>query len=304
MTFNYDTSPLDIRRIMKQIFVKLPIIIAATIVGAIIGILSYKIYACLAGGNQVYEIRNDYFIYLNKEISNSGDYFNAYTWDGILRDDPVVNLALEATDGVTKEDIVDSITGEILGDYRLLTVVCRGTDPEMVQRISDAYKTALPRFAEKMDMLEAMEVWTDSDIVEVDEFTRDNNAAILGAIIGFVLSFFGVLIFSLYDDTIYEEYEIRTLCPNVTYLGPQNSEELRLSLKYKSEDAASTKGNSGNYLTLSYDALTFDEGLIEEMKASDGVILKVTLGKTKVSEVSEALYNLKKLGINLVGSTR
>ena len=40
------------------------------------------------------------------------------------------------------------------------------------------------------------------------------------------------------------------------------------------------------------------------MKASDGVILKVTLGKTKVSEVSEALYNLKKLGINLVGSTR
>ena len=62
MTLNYDTTPLDIRRIMKQIFVKLPIIIAATIVGAIIGILSYKIYACLAGGNQVYEIRNDYFI--------------------------------------------------------------------------------------------------------------------------------------------------------------------------------------------------------------------------------------------------
>ena len=102
MTFNYDTTPLDIRRIMKQIFIKLPIIIAATIVGAIIGILSYKIYAAVAGGNQIYEIRNDYFIYLNKEISNSGDYFNAYTWDGILRDDPVVNLALEAAEDVTK----------------------------------------------------------------------------------------------------------------------------------------------------------------------------------------------------------
>ena len=44
---------------MKQIFIKLPIIIAATIVGAIIGILSYKIYAAVAGGNQIYEIRND-----------------------------------------------------------------------------------------------------------------------------------------------------------------------------------------------------------------------------------------------------
>ena len=303
MTFNYNAAPLDIRRLMKQIFIKLPIIIAATIVGAIIGILSYKIYAAVAGGNQIYEIRNDYFIYLNKEISNSGDYFNAYTWDGILRDDPVVNLALEAAEDVTKEEIVNSITGEILGDYRLLTVVCRGTDPELVQKISDAYKTALPRFAEKMDMLEAMEVWTDSDIVEVDEFTRDNNAAILGAIIGLVLSLFGVLLYSLYDDTIYEEYEIRTLCPNVTYLGRENSEELKLSLDYILKDAASTTERTVNYFTLSPDAITFDEELITGLKASDGVILKVNLGETTVSEVNEALYNLNKLGIKIVGST-
>ena len=271
--------------------------------GAIIGILSYKIYAAVAGGNQIYEIRNDYFVYLNKEISNSGDYFNAYTWDGILRDDPVVNLALEAAEDVTKEEIVNSITGEILGDYRLLTVVCRGTDPELVQKISDAYKTALPRFAEKMDMLEAMEVWTDSDIVEVDEFTRDNNAAILGAIIGFVLSLFGVLLYSLYDDTIYEEYEIRTLCPNVTYLGPENSEELRLSLNNILKDSVSMSKDLGNYFTLSPDAITFDEELITGLKASDGVILKVNLGETTVSEVNEALYNLNKLGIKIVGST-
>ena len=126
----------------------------------------------------------------------------------------------------------------------------------------------------------------------------------LGIFIGKKFGLLGDNINSLeYDDTIYEEYEIRTLCPNVTYLGRENSQELKLSLDYILKDAASTTERTVNYFTLSPDAITFDEELITGLKASDGVILKVNLGETTVSEVNEALYNLNKLGIKIVGST-
>ena len=168
-TRDFDTRPIDLRRFWRQFVRRFWIVIAATLVGALLGFVFYVLYSNVKSGNTVYRIRNDYYITFDHEkFPNGADYYNAYTWDGILRDDPVVGKALEVAPDVTKKQILDSVTGEILGDYRILTVVVTGTDQALVQKISDAYKVALPAFADKIDMLKTIELWTDAEIEEYD----------------------------------------------------------------------------------------------------------------------------------------
>ena len=142
---DFYARPIDLKRFWRQFRKRIWMVVAATVVGAVLGLLIYVLYSNVMSGNTVYQIRNDYYITFNhEEFPNGVDYYNAYTWDGILRDDPIVNKALEADSGITKAQILESVKGEILGDYRILTVVVTGTDKELVQKISDAYKVALP----------------------------------------------------------------------------------------------------------------------------------------------------------------
>jgi capsular polysaccharide biosynthesis protein len=291
----FDTRPIDLRRLWRQFAKRFWIVIAATAVGAAAGFALYVLYSNVMSGNTLYRVRNDYYITFNTEdFPNGVDYYNAYTWDGILRDDPVVNKALETDPSLTKQQILDGVTGEILGDYRILTVVVTGTDGELIKRISDAYKTALPAFADKIDMLSAIEVWTDADIEVYDAYTRDGNAAFLGGLIGLLVSLFAVLLYGIFDDAIYTERDWVMSYPDIPYLGKRDTDEYRVNrshiLKY-----------DGNYIELTGDELKFEEAEFDRMRNCDGVILKLRPGRDRTELMDKAVYTLKKQDVNVVG---
>ncbi len=292
---DFDTREIDLRRLWRQFVRRFWIVIAATALGAVVGLCAYVLYSNIKSGNTVYRIRNDYYITFNhEEFPNGVDYYNAYTWDGILRDDPIVEKALETVDGINKQQILDSVTGEILGDYRILTVVVTGTDKTMVQKISDAYKVALPAFADRIDMLSKIEVWTDADIEVYDAYTREPNAAFLGGLIGLLVSLFAVLLYGIFDDAIYTERDWRVRYPQIPYLGKRDTDEYKTNKSHLLE-------YDGNYIELSSDQFRFDLNEFEKMRKSDGVIIKLRPGIDKTEEMDKVVYTLIKQDVKVVG---
>ena len=294
-TRDFDTRSIDLKRFWRQFTKRFWIIIAVTILGAVLGLVSYVIYSNVKSGNTVYRIRNDYYITFNhEEFPNGVDYYNAYTWDGILRDDPIVNEALSTEPGITKGQILESVTGEILGDYRILTVVVTGTDKELVQKISDAYKTALPHFATIIDMIKAIDLWTDSEIEVYDAYTREPNAALLGGFIGLLISLFAVLLYGIFDDAIYTERDWVLRYPRIPYLGKRDTDEYNVNRSH-------LLAYDGNYIELSTDQFRYDLDEFERMRKADGVILKLQPGKDKTEVMDKVVYTLSKQDVRIVG---
>ncbi len=294
-TYNPGEQGIDLKRLYKQIIHKIWIIIAATVIGAIIGILGYMLYSHIVGGDTVYRISNDYYITLNyDEYPNGVDYYNAYTWDSILRDDPIVEYALTLIPGVEKQQILDSVTGEILGDYRLLTVHVTGTDENLVREISDAYKQALPHFATDIDMISHIDVWTDADMTVYDAYTRDSNAGFLGALVCFIISVFVIALYYAIDDGIYTERDWAGRYPDIPFFGYEGSDEASVNIGH-------IIGSEEGYRILSVSDLKFDVNTFDEMRTSKGVILSVVEGKDKGDIIDKAVYTLRKQDINVAG---
>ncbi len=292
---DFDTKLIDLKRLWRQFIKRLWIVAAITLIGALLGFVFYIIYSNVKSGNTVYRIRNDYYITFNHEdFPNGVDYYNAYTWDGILRDDPVVNKALEAESSINKQQILDSVKGEILGDYRILTVVVTGTDKELVQRISDAYKRALPAFADIIDMISSIDLWTDAEIEVYDAYTREGNAAFLGGLIGLLVSLFAVLLYGIFDDGIYTERDWGLNYPNIPYLGKQGTDEYKANASHLLKDG-------GNYIELSSDRFRYDLNEFDRMRSSDGVIIKLQPGKDKTEVMDKVVYTLTKQDVKIAG---
>ena len=294
-TYNSGAYGIDLKRIWRQLVKKAWVIIAVTLIGALIGFLAYEAYSYYKIGNTVYAIRNDYYIYLDYEgYPNGPDYYNAYTWDSILRDDPIVDHALTLMPGVTKDQVLDAVSGEILGDYRLLTVVVKGTDPALVQKISDAYKEALPHFAEMIDMIDHIDLWTDAAIETVDEYTRDGNAAILGGLIGLIISVFALLLYYVIDDGIYTERDWLSRYPDIPYLGEAGSEEEKIN-------TAHILGSTDGMCELNISDFEFNTTAFDAMRSSEGVILGVRRGADKGEVIDKVVFTLKKQDIEIKG---
>ena len=294
-TYDPRKGGIDLKRIWRQFKGRLWLILALTAAGALLGFFSYYLYSTIAGGNTVYRISNDYYITLNYEdYPNGPDYYNAYTWDSILRDDPIVDYALTLLPDIDKEQILSSVSGEILGDYRILTVIVKGTDKKAVQEISDAYKQALPHFAGEIDMISHIDVWTDSDIEVYDEYTRDGNAAILGGLIGVLAGVLGLLIYYVTDDGIYSERDWYERYPDIPYFGPKDSEEWKLNVSH-------ILGGEEGYRAFNVSDLEFNVSVFNELREAKGVILGIVVGRDKGDRIDKAVYTLKKQDVNVVG---
>ena len=286
---------IDLRRLYHRLVKRIWIIVAATVLGAAAGYLFYFCYEHIVQGEATYRIANDYYIYLDYDnYPNGPDYYNAYTWDGILRDDPVVNYALTLIPDVEKQQILDTVTGEILGDYRILTVNVTGTDRDLVQKISDAYKEALPHFASVTDMISHIDVWTDSELEIFDAYTREWNAAFLGGLIAFFISVFAVIIAIIVDDRIYIESDWKKRYPDIVWLGKADTAEYKVNASY-------ILGTESSYAELSADSFEYSSELFDKLRETKGVVLVIRAGITSGEAIDRIVSTLNKQDIKIAG---
>lgn len=292
----------------------------------------YRAACALTSEGQFYRVSSDYYITFNfDEYETSVDYYNAFTWDSILRDDPIVDGALaNLPEDYTKDEIKASITGEMLGDYRILTVHSTHKDPERAQAIADAYVMSMALFADKIEMLDTIELWSKEDCVPVEEADLTANAAVLGAIIGLV---FALILWSVHyvlDDSIYIESDFteRFTIPFLGMLTRKASDlckqELKDNLSYllKEENGyhlvfAPMNVSTEKYTETEKQSLLLSEikelcsGVegtlslqgkdLENLRKSNGAILLLPWGSKNGNIVEKTIAFMEKQDCNLVG---
>jgi len=196
---------IDWKRVWMLFRKKIGLVAVITIAGALIGGLGYKLVDTLTSEGQYYRVTSDYYITFN-EVENGVDYYNAYTWDSILRDDPVVDVVMEyLPQEVGREEVRAAVTGEMLGDYRILTVYVDSLDPQFAETVADAYENGLAAFASKISMLETVERWSREEVTPLIENDYMINVALFCGIATLVLSLLLLAFFYVLDDSIYIE---------------------------------------------------------------------------------------------------
>lgn len=321
----YEKEGVDFKRLFLLFIRKLWLPVLMTAVGIGAGALIYEVVVAMTSGEPRYRISSDYYITFNfSEYENSTDYYNAYTWDGILRDDPVVDYAMDILpDSVSKERVKAAVSGEMLGDYRILTVNVIDTDPEVCEEIAYAYTESLAHFAEKIDMLKNVELWSREEITPVKEDNRIANAAFLGGLLGFLVSLFWLLIWYLLDDAIYVEtdfikrYNIPFLGTITNHKDEKCLKELQTNYRYLCRDTAGyyavnvvmsdTIENPCVPILMKYctgilGELPLKGENFERLRESAGVILLLPYGKTNGKLMVKMLHMLEKQDCKVAGA--
>lgn len=330
----YMQRTIDWKKMWLLYWKRIWLVVFLTAVAAVLGAGIYRVVEALTGEGQLYRANRDYYITFNfDEYEHSVDYYNAYTWDSILRDDPIVDEALAVLpDDYTKEEILNTITGEMISDYRLLTVRATHTDPARAEAIAEAYEKSMVLFGNKIDMLDEIVLWSEDACVPLEEDDRTDNAALLGAIAGVLL---GLIIWSVYhilDDSFYLEKDFteRFAVPFLGVLTQKKSElckqelETNLSYQLKEEqgyylvfaDKAVFTERKAEFNTEATDLLgemkTLHKGIagaislqgedLETLRSSNGAILMIPWGNKNGKIVEKMIPFLEKQDCKIAGA--
>ena len=200
---NYMGQGLDLKRLVLVLGKKMWLLLVGAILGAILGGVTYKVVTNITNGEPEYRASADYYITFYAE---GADYYNAYTWDGILRDDPIVDYALTLLPkDISKEMVKAAVSGEMLGDYRILTVHVNADTKELADTIAKAYQESLWNFGQEMELLDKVELWSQKEAVEFEKNNKTGNAAFLGALIAVLFVIFSLLFYYVLEDACYVE---------------------------------------------------------------------------------------------------
>lgn len=220
----YMEQGMDLKRLFLVLGKKIWLVLLGAVMGAVLGGLTYKVVTNIIDGEPEYRASADYYITFFEDGVN---YYNAYTWNGILKDDPIVDYAMTLLpEEITKDMVKKAVSGEMLSDYRILTVHVNAGTPEIANAIAKAYQKSLWNFGQKMEHLNTVELWSREEAVVFEKNTKTPNAAFLGALIATIFVIFGLLFYYFLEDAVYVEKdgEARFRLPVYGLLTKENDE--------------------------------------------------------------------------------
>ena len=217
---NYMNETMDMRRFFLCLKTRIWMIVLCVFVGALIGEGAYKAYYSITDGQDRYQRSCDFYITFNEaDHPNGMDYYNAYTWGQFLLDDKMIEHVMDFGGKYTKDEIKAAVTSLMMSDYRVLTVIVSGTDTRKIEAIYEAYKFAMPQFAQDVEEITSISVWSEDDMIKINDHTRTFNAAILGAILGLFISSLAWALYYCMDDRIYTQSDWCRRFKDIAFLG-------------------------------------------------------------------------------------
>jgi len=281
----------DLKRIVLLFARKLWLVLIALLTGAVLGALIYNVYFAIVDGKPTYQSCVDYMIDFNfEEYPNGMDFYNAYTWGQFVVDDKLTGYAMEQLDGVSKQDIKDVISSEMISDYRVLTVKATGKDKVKVEQISKAYENAMPMFADDINEIKTISVWSVDDTEVINVHDKTANAAALGGLLATLLALVCFSIYYVLDDRIYTEADFNRNITDALFLGYDCE-------KYKSDLEAVKAEFIKEKNVLVCDNVSEK---LEEIKKADGCIIQIAWGRVCATALRYDIELLRKNGCELI----
>ena len=296
----YLEQGLDLKRLVLVLGKKIWLIVVGAVIGAVFGGLTYKVVTNIVDGETEYQANADYYITFNFDEFNYGaDYYNAYTWDGILRDDPIVDYALTLLpEDISKDMVKEAVSGEMLGDYRILTVHVKAESKEKADMIAAAYKESLWNFGQEIELLDSVELWSQEEATEFEKNTKTGNAAFLGALILTLFIIFILLFYYVLEDAFYVEKdaEERFMFPVYGLLTKKQDPRQEQILK----DNLSFVFGATKVETWDGEIVPTEEDYVRLRSAKD-LLVNIPWGRNNGRQVERVLRQMKLQGCDVKG---
>lgn len=328
---NFADEPVDVKLLVLFLLRKIWICLAAVLAGAL-----------LAGGG--YFVKNVVWV-PEKEYQTVGEVYVDYVWEdaygisrsnlneeewkALVKTDVFVDFILErlAAQGILPEKpfVRECVDAFLVSDSRIVTTTVITDSPELSAAIGSALQEALLAFGEENSRIERIRVLTEpveSRIVVHD--IRTLQAAVLGAVLGGLLSLIVMLLCFVLDDSIYipasfeRRYHIpmlgtaasKELGANVGYLLREGGsiavtaaskdipvEEIAELLQEKADAAG--KDGEGEAVARACGCIEAEPERAEELRRAKSVVLVVASGRRDSKRIEKILAFLKKQDIKV-----
>lgn len=227
---------MDLKRLGLLGLRKIWIVLLAALTGALAGCACYLIVHVVYAPAREYEAVGKLYIdFAEKSTGEAYQYYNGYTWDDLMKTDPILKYTMTLLPESYQENAVrDAVTAEILTDIRLLTITVRTHDPLQTKEILDATEQSLVHFATTIRELEQITVYRTTEPEAVIFNLQTGRVAAVCAVLCALVALLVLFLYYAMDDAIYLPEDIcqRYGLPVLGVLGWQE-EELRTNLDYR-----------------------------------------------------------------------
>lgn len=328
---SFAEEPVDFKLLVLFFLKKIWICIAAVLAGALLIGGGYFVKNVVLAPEKEYQTVGEVYVdYVWEDaygISRSN--LNEGEWKALVKTDLFVEYIRERLAGqgivLEKPFIRESVDAALVSDSRIVTTTVITDSPELSAVIGSALQEALLLFGEDNSRIERIRVLTEpveSRIVVHD--IRTLQAAVLGAVLGGLLSLAAMLWCFVVDDSIYipasfeRRYHIpmlgtaasKDLAVNFNYLLREGGsiavtavskdipvEEVTAFLQEKAADAgnkeADKEGKSGVFLR-ACGCVEEEPESAEELRRAKSVILVTASGRRDGKRIEKTLAFLKK----------
>ena len=216
----YADAGMDMKKYILCLFQKIPLVLGATVIGALLGALVYTMVRTVPESQRQYRAFSK--IYLDFAADETGEVYqeyNGYTWNDLMATDPILDLTMENLPAdYGREEVMAATEASILSDLRLLTVTITTHNAERTDAILQAANQALETYGEQAkEFIQIRTIQSTQAQLAVAD-SRMAQAVLVGLLLGLALSLLWVNLYYVLDDRIMAASDVRKVT-NVSFLG-------------------------------------------------------------------------------------
>ncbi len=201
----YENEPADLKLLLIYILKRIRFVIYFMLFGALIFASVYYMKTYVLVDEREYVATGELYLVYSDDVRMENIYINDYTWQKLVQTDKAIDYALEHIDSTVSEEYLRSVVSAgLVSDVRFVTLEVTTNDPDLSVEIAQAFQGAIIELGEEMVDIESVKVFTEADsALEVIGDDRTIRMACTGAVIGTVLSLFGIIMQYVFDDSVY-----------------------------------------------------------------------------------------------------
>lgn len=213
----YDNEPADLKLLLIYILKRTRFIVYFLLLGALLFASVYHLKTFVLVEEREYVATGELYLVYADDVRLENIYINDYTWQKLVQTDKAIDYAMELIDSTVSEDYLkEVVSAGLVSDVRFVTLEVTTNDPDLSVEIAQAFQGAIKELGEEMVDIESVTVFTEADsAVEVTSDNRTIRMACTGAVIGALLSLFGIIMQYVFDDSVYviHQFERRFSIP-------------------------------------------------------------------------------------------
>lgn len=205
MKVPYSKEPVDFRLMLLVSVKRMRFVVYGICIGAILfGGIYYLVKNVLSDETLFSSTSSVYLEYTDK-MELEDIYINKHTWETLVYNDYIMTYAQDAAKRIIPPaEAEEKVSATLLTDARIVVITAQSSDLNEAKDLADAFAKAVAKFAPELKEIDSARILKSASAPEIVGFEdRTLNMVIVGAIVGGVISFIIVILYFVWDTSIY-----------------------------------------------------------------------------------------------------